>query len=69
MLEPAKNEVAVAVAKMAPPTIVTASAGIFDLTLNEWVSLATLLYICLQAFFLLRDRLSKRPRRRRGDRA
>ena len=34
--------------KLSPP----AAAMIFGFTLNEWVAIATLIYIALQAFYL-----------------
>lgn len=59
-----KDEIAQAVAKSTPPVVVTSSAVIFDLTLNEWVAIATLLYIALQAGFLIRNELRRKRVRR-----
>lgn len=55
-----KDEIAVAAAKSAPPLAVTSSHVMFNLTLNDWVALATLVYIGLQAFFLIRKELRRR---------
>jgi hypothetical protein len=55
-----KNEITTASAKAAPPIAVTGSQMLFDLTLNEWVAIATLIYIALQAFFLVRNEMRKR---------
>lgn len=45
-----------AVIKAAPPVAVSAGAAVLGLTLNEWVAIATLLYLALQAYFLVRDK-------------
>lgn len=58
------QEIAAAIAKAAPPVAVVGTTIIFGLTLNEWVAIATLFYIILQAFFLIKDRLKKRRDRR-----
>jgi hypothetical protein len=50
-----KDDVVSAAVKAAPPIAVTGSQVLFDLTLNEWVAVATLLYIALQAAILLRN--------------
>jgi hypothetical protein len=55
-----KDEITVAAAKAAPPVAVTSSHVMFNLTLNDWVALATLVYIGLQAFFLIRKELRRR---------
>lgn len=49
-----KDEITVASAKAAPPVAITGSQVLFDLTLNDWVAIATLAYIVLQAAFLIR---------------
>lgn len=49
-----------ALIKIAPPTVVTGVTFIFGLSLNEWVAIATLIYVGLQTGFLLKDRLKKR---------
>ncbi len=62
-----KEEVTAAAAKAAPPTIVTSATMLFGFSLNEWVAIATLIYIGLQTVFLLKDRLKKhkeRPRKK-----
>lgn len=57
-----KDDIAAAAAKAAPPVAVTSSQVIFDLTLNEWVAIATLVYIALQAFVLVRNEITKRKK-------
>lgn len=52
-----------AVAKAAPPVAVTSANFILGFTLNDWVAIATLIYIVLQAFFLVKDRLRKKGRK------
>lgn len=58
--------VSAAAAKAAPPAIVTSAAMLFGLTLNDWVAVATLIYVGLQIFFLLKDRLRKHRARQGG---
>lgn len=55
--------VTAAMAKAAPPVAVTGANFILGFTLNDWVAIATLIYIGLQAFFLVKDRLRKRGRK------
>lgn len=50
-----KEEIASAAAKAAPPVAVTGSQVLFDLTLNEWVAVGTLVYLALQAYVLIRN--------------
>lgn len=57
-----KEEIAAASAKAAPPVAVTGSQVFFDLTLNDWVAVATLVYLALQAFVLVRSELRKRKK-------
>ncbi len=59
-----KEEVTAAAAKVTPPAVVGVTM-LFGLTLNEWVAIATLFYIGLQTFFLLKDRLKKSKERQR----
>ncbi|MES2072330.1 MAG: hypothetical protein V4488_18375 [Pseudomonadota bacterium] len=59
------ESISAAAAKAAPPALVTGAAVIFGLTLNDWVAIATLVYVGLQTFFLLKDRLRKRKEKRR----
>jgi len=49
-----KEELTAAAAKVAPPIAVTGANMFFGFTLNEWVAIATLAYIALQAFVLVR---------------
>lgn len=48
-----RQEIAQQAAKSAPPATVTAFAWANALTLNEWVAIATLAYIGLQAGYLI----------------
>lgn len=54
-----KDEIATAAAKAAPPVVVAGSTVLFNLTLNEWVAIATLLYLALQTIVLIRAELRK----------
>lgn len=45
--------------KSAPPVAVTAWHYLLDLPVEKWVSVVTLIYVGLQAFFLVRDRMKK----------
>ena len=55
-----KDELASATVKVAPPVAVTGANMLFHMTINEWVAVATLIYVVLQTFFLLKDRLGKK---------
>ena len=48
-----KSDVLVEVAKAAPPVAITTAVTVGGLTLNEWVAVATLLYIVLQSGWLV----------------
>ncbi|PAA00053.1 MULTISPECIES: hypothetical protein [Pseudomonas] len=50
------------VVKSAPPVAVT-SAIIMGMTINEWAAAATLCYVCLQAFFLIRNQPKKESKK------
>lgn len=52
-----KDDLVSAAAKAAPPVAVTGSHVVLNMTLNDWVALATLVYLLLQAFFLIRKEL------------
>lgn len=54
-----KDEIAAAAAKAAPPVAVTGSHVLLNLTLNDWVAIATLAYIALQVAFLIRSEWRK----------
>jgi hypothetical protein len=53
-----KDEITAA-AKAAPPVAVTAANYLLGMPIEKWVAAATLFYILLQAFFLIKDRLKK----------
>jgi len=48
-----KSDVIAEAARAAPPVVVTTAVTVGGLTLNEWVALATLLYIVLQFAWLV----------------
>ena len=50
--------------KAAPPIVITTYATFSGFTLNEWVAIATIVYILLQVVVLVRKEFLKRPRAR-----
>lgn len=54
-----KDELTAAAVKSAPPVTIVGIETLSSLTLDDWVKIATLLYVVLQAAFLLHDRLRK----------
>ena len=50
-----KDDIAAAAARVAPPLAVTGTSALLDLTINQWVGIATLLYIALQCVVLIRN--------------
>lgn len=48
-----KDEITSAVVKATPPVAVTGANFIFGLSLNDWVAIATLIYIVLQVILLI----------------
>ena len=56
------NEALDAVAKMSPPAAVTIYTAILDMPVEKWVSIFTLIYVGLQVFLLVRDRIVRRRR-------
>lgn len=54
------NPTAAAAVKSAPPVAVTLADVIMGIPIDKWVAIATLIYVLLQTFFLLKDRLKKR---------
>jgi hypothetical protein len=59
-----QNEITGALVRMSPPAAVAAWNYLLGLPIEKWVSVATLIYIGLQAFFLLKDRMKKRRDRK-----
>lgn len=55
-----KDEIVSATMKATPPAAVTAYTYVLGMPIEKWVSVATLVYIALQAYFLIQDRISKR---------
>lgn len=52
-----KHEIADQVLRASPPFAVSLTAIIGGLTLNQWVAIATLVYIVLQAVVLIRKEI------------
>jgi uncharacterized membrane protein len=48
-----KSDLASEAIKAAPPVAITTAVTVGGLTLNEWVAIATLLYIVLQSGWLV----------------
>ncbi len=48
--------------KASPPVVVTFYGTVMDMPIEKWVAVATLIYIALQVFLLVRDRIVKRRR-------
>jgi Phage holin T7 family, holin superfamily II len=48
-----KQEIAVAAVKTAPPLLVVGTHTVLGFTLNDWVSILTIIYIVLQVTYLL----------------
>lgn len=57
------NEAIDAVTKMAPPAAVTFYSTVLDMPLEKWVAVLTILYMAIQIFLLVRDRVIRRRRR------
>lgn len=53
-MTPQKIEITTEVTKATPPMAVVAAGAVWGYSLQDWVLIATLIYIVLQAFFLLR---------------
>ena len=58
-----RDEIATAAAKAAPPVTVLGAEKLFDLTLNEWVAVGTLIYLVLQAYVLIRNEIIRKRRK------
>lgn len=54
------HEITTEVVKSAPPLAVT-SAMVMGISVSDWAAIATLGYVLLQTFFLLRRHLKKEP--------
>jgi hypothetical protein len=48
-----KSDLITEAAKATPPVVITTAVTVGGLTLNEWVAVATLLYIVLQSGWLV----------------
>jgi hypothetical protein len=57
------NEAIDAVVKMAPPAAVTFYSTILDMPIEKWVGVLTIIYMGLQVFLLIRDRVVRRRRK------
>lgn len=63
-----KADIVVEAGKATPPAVVTFAAKVMGLSLSEWVAIATLCYIALQAVYLLWKWRHERSDRERKDR-
>lgn len=54
-----KDEITAA-AKVAPPTAVTVANYLLGMPIEKWVAVATLVYVVLQAYVLIKDRILKK---------
>ena len=48
-----KQEIVAEATKSTPPVLLSVAATVGGLTLNEWMAIATIFYIALQAGFLI----------------
>jgi predicted MFS family arabinose efflux permease len=53
--------------KSSPPVAVTSGAFLFGLTINEWVGIATLAYIALQAVVLVLREIDRQKDKKKED--
>lgn len=58
-----KDDIAAAATRAAPPVVVTTTSALLDVTLNQWVAIATLLYLALQAIELVRNEFIRKWRK------
>lgn len=61
--ESISQSIATAATKASPAVAATLADKVLGLTLNDWVAIATLAYLALQAFFLIKDRMKKRAKK------
>ena len=73
MRDPTNQAIDIAV-KSSPPAVVTFYSAVLDMPIEKWVAVLTVIYIALQVFLLIRDKivLHRRetdyvPRRRASD--
>ena len=52
-----------AAVKMSPPVVVSFCSAILNVPIEKWVSFLTLIYIGIQVFLLIRDRVVRRRRK------
>lgn len=64
--EKMKSEIAEAAIKVTPPAAVVGWSWLWNVPLEVWLQRATLVYVLLQMFFLLKDRLDKRKSKKGG---
>lgn len=58
-----KDQITSAAMKSSPPVAVTLWHYLLNLPVEKWVSFATLIYVLLQGFFLVRNEMKKRGKR------
>ena len=56
-----KNDITTSIAKAAPPTAANFWLWLVAHDINWWVAVATLIYVGLQGYVLVRDKLVHRP--------
>lgn len=56
------NEAVDAVVKMSPPAVVSFYASVLDRPIEFWVGVLTIIYMAIQIFLLVRDRVVRRRR-------
>ena len=57
------NEAIDAVMKMSPPAVVSYYATVLDQPIEFWVGVVTIIYMAIQIFLLVRDRVVRRRRK------
>lgn len=57
------DQVVEAIAKMSPPVAVSYYASVLDRPIEFWVGVSTIIYMGLQVYLLIRDRVVRRRRK------
>jgi hypothetical protein len=52
-----KEEITLAALKSSPPVAVTTANFLLGIPIEKWVAVATLVYVVLQAYVLVRDKI------------
>lgn len=56
------TEVIDATVKMSPPAVVAFYTSILEMPIEKWVGVLTIIYMALQVYLLIRDRMIRRHR-------